>query len=293
MKTFIRNLKLLTLSAVLIFTFQSKAAEPVNVDVDVNEIVNKTNLASYYPADDGRAQARMIIVDSNGNKQMRQFTILRKDQQDLGDQDILVFFSRPTDVKGTVFRVVKHAGKKIADDDDRWLYLPALDLVKRISAGDKRTSFVGGHFFYEDVSGRDPNEDNFILLYDQKSSTPKGSDKNNSDKQFYTLKAQPKNINSVEFSYYIAKIDKQTFLPMQVTYFNQQNKKMREMKVLKTKEVNGFTTVMHSRITAFSGNGTENGYSEMQFKNVKYNLNLPDSLFTERSLRNPPKKWLK
>jgi outer membrane lipoprotein-sorting protein len=238
---------------------------------DANEIITKANLASYYSADDGSAQARMIIVDAQGNKQMRQFTILRKDQVDLGNQDMLVFFSRPTDVKGTVFRVVK----KVENDDDRWLYLPALDLVKRISAGDKRTSFVGAHFFYEDVSGRNPAEDNFTLL--------------NTNDEFYTLKAVPKDKNSVEFNHYIVRIDKQHFLPMQVDYFNSQDKKTRSMKVLKTKVIDGFTTVMHSKITQH----TDGSYTEMQFRNVKYDLGLPDNIFSERSLRNPPKAWLK
>ncbi len=239
--------------------------------VDANEIITKANLASYYSADDGSAQARMVIVDAQGNKQMRQFTILRKDQADLGDQDMLVFFSRPTDVKGTVFRVVK----KVKSDDDRWLYLPALDLVKRISAGDKRTSFVGAHFFYEDVSGRNPSEDNFTLL--------------KTDNDFYQLKAIPKDKNSVEFDHYIVNIDKSTFLPMKVDYFNDQGKNTRSMKVLKTKVIDGFTTVMHSKITLHS----DGSYTEMQFRKVKYNLGLPDSIFSERSLRNPPKAWLK
>jgi outer membrane lipoprotein-sorting protein len=238
---------------------------------DANEIINKANLAAYYSADDGSAQARMVIVDAQGNKQMRQFTILRKDQADLGNQDILVFFSRPTDVNGTVFRVVK----KVKNDDDRWLYLPALDLVKRISAGDKRTSFVGAHFFYEDVSGRNPAEDNFTLL--------------KTDDDFYTLKAVPKDKKSVEFDHYIVKISKTTFLPMQVDYYNSQGKKTRSLAVLKTKIIEGFTSVMHSKITQHN----DGSYTEMQFRNVKYNLGLPDSIFSERSLRNPPKAWLK
>jgi outer membrane lipoprotein-sorting protein len=250
-----------------IFAFMSNAVDLTNA----NEIITKANLASYYSADDGSAQARMIIVDSQGNKQMRQFSILRKDQADLGNQDMLVFFSRPTDVAGTVFRVVK----KVTSEDDRWLYLPALDLVKRISAGDKRTSFVGSHFFYEDVSGRNPAEDNFTLL--------------KTDDNFYTLKAIPKNKSTVEFDHYIAQIDKKTFLPMRVDFYNSQGKKSRSMAVLKTKVVDGFTTVMHSKITQHS----DGSYTEMQFRKVKYNLGLPDNIFSERSLRNPPKSWLK
>lgn len=253
---------------VLSFTSFYSNAEDLT---DVNTIVNKANLASYYRGDDGRAQARMIIVDTQGNKQMRQFTILRKDQEDLGNQDMLVFFSRPTDVKGTVFRVTK----KVNGDDDRWLYLPALDLVKRISAGDKRTSFVGSHFYYEDVSGRNPQEDNFTLV--------------NTTNDMYVLNATPKKPESVEFSHYKILINKKSFIPMEVIYYNAQGDETRKMHVLKTKVIDGFTTVLHSKITQLS----DGSYTEMQFRKVKYNVGLPSNLFSERSLRTPPKTWLK
>ncbi|NMP32332.1 outer membrane lipoprotein-sorting protein [Thalassotalea sp. M1531] len=237
------------------------------------QIINKSNLASYYAGNDGRAQARMVIVDGKGQKQIRQFTILRKDIEDLGDQQMMVFFSRPTDVKGTVFRV----NKKINSDDERWLYLPALDLVKRISAGDKRTSFVGSNFYYEDVSGRNPQEDNLTLLT------------SNEDNKHYLLKGQPKSPESVEFSYYQAKIDKKTFMPVNVVYFDQTGSKLREMKVLKMKNVQGHPTVVHSRIHQFS----DNSYTDLQFRGVAYDVGLPSTVFTERSLRTVPKKWLK
>src|SRR6056297_3027565 len=102
----------------------------------------------------------MLITDSQGRRQLRQFTVLRRDVAEGGDQEFLVVFSRPSDVRGTVYLVEKHVDR----DDDRWLYLPGLDLVKRISAGDKRTSFVGSHYFYEDVSGRLPSADRHELV---------------------------------------------------------------------------------------------------------------------------------
>ncbi|MFQ5635491.1 MAG: outer membrane lipoprotein-sorting protein, partial [Gammaproteobacteria bacterium] len=112
---------------------------------DPDEIVRRANLASYYAGTDGRSEVRMIIRDARGREQRRQFTVLRRNAAAGGDQDFLVVFSRPSDVRGTVYLVKKHVG----GDDDRWLYLPGLDLVKRISAGDKRTSFVGADYFYE------------------------------------------------------------------------------------------------------------------------------------------------
>lgn len=238
---------------------------------NVDQIIEKANLAAYYGGDDGRAQARMKIVDKQGNRQLRQFTILRKDHQDQGDQDMLVYFSRPTDVKGTVFRVEK----KITQDDNRWLYLPALDLVKRISAGDKRTSFVGSDFYYEDVSGRNPKEDNFTLL--------------ETTSNHYVIEAQPKDANSVEFNHYIVKIDKNHFIPMAVDYFDAQGKLMRQMQVLKVQQIDGITTVMHSKISDLR----RGSHTEMQFRRVKYNLGLPNSIFSERSLRKAPSKWMK
>lgn len=267
--TFIKNVRnaLIILSSWALFQITAFASDLT----DVTDIVNKANMASYYSGEDGRAQARMIIVDTQGNKQMRQFTILRTDQEDLGNQDMLVFFSRPTDVKGTVFRVTK----KVNNDDDRWLYLPALDLVKRISAGDKRTSFVGSHFYYEDVSGRNPQEDTFTLV--------------NTTHDSYILSAKPKKPDTVEFAHYKIVINKQTFIPMEVNYYNAQGDEIRKMEVLKTKEVDGFTTVLHSKITQIS----DGSYTEMQFRKVKYNLGIPSSVFSERSLRTPPKSWLK
>lgn len=236
----------------------------------VQNIIDQANLVSYYAGDDGSAEARMIIVDENGNRQMRQFTILRKDEKDLGDQNMLVFFSQPSNVKDTVFRVEK----QLETDDNRWLFLPALDLVKRISAGDKRTSFVGSHFYYEDVSGRNPKEDDFTLLSEDNST--------------YTISATPKDQQSVEFSSYTVKIDKSNFLPMETVYFDQSKQAMRKMTVLQVKDIDGIPTVMKSRIT----NLNNNSYTELQFRKVKYNIGLPDNIFSERSMRTPPKAWL-
>jgi len=240
-------------------------------DLSVDEIISRANLASYYAANDGRAEARMKIVDKNGNKQMRQFTILRQDIEDEGQQNMLVVFSRPTDVKGTVFRVEKH----VTQDDNRWLYVPALDLIKRISAGDKRTSFVGSHFYYEDVSGRNPKEDNFELL----TTTDK----------YYVIKGVPKKSSTVEFAHYQVSIDIESFLPMEVVYFDKKDKPMRKMTVKKTQEIQGYTTVLHSRIERLS----DGSFTEMQFRNVQYDLNIPANVFSERSMRNPPAKWMK
>ena len=221
--------------------------------------------------------ARMLIVDEQGRKQMRQFTILRKDVPneagaDTGDQRMLVFFSRPTEVEGTVFRVEKHAA--LNSDDDRWLYLPALDLVKRIAAGDKRTSFVGSHFFYEDVSGRATAQDSFELLEQTQTH--------------YRLKATPKDTALVEFSHYVVEIDKDTYLPTLINFYKGDNN-YRRVEAVTIETIQGNPTVVRSKVTDL----TSGGYTLMEFRGIEYDIGLPDSIFSERSLRVPPQRYIK
>ena len=278
----IRNLRsmFMGLVALLLISgngFAQALANQNGNNIDVAEIVNKAEQAAYYAGNDGRSMARMLIVDEQGRKQMRQFTILRKDVlndagADTGDQRMLVFFSRPTEVEGTVFRVEKHAA--LNSDDDRWLYLPALDLVKRIAAGDKRTSFVGSHFFYEDVSGRATAQDSFELLEQTQTH--------------YRLKATPKDTALVEFSHYVVEIDKDTYLPTLINFYKGDNN-YRRVEAVTIETIQGNPTVVRSKVTDLASGG----YTLMEFRGIEYDIGLPDSIFSERSLRVPPQRYIK
>lgn len=236
-----------------------------------NEIVLRANRAAYYAGQDGRSEARMTIVDSQGREQRRQFTVLRHTLDMDGDQEFLVVFSRPSDVRGTVYLVKKHVGA----DDDRWLYLPGLDLVKRVSAGDERTSFVGAHYFYEDVSGRGPDEDTHELV--------------ETTDRHYVLRHVPKATGSVEFASYVTWIDRETFLPTKIDYADASGIVYRRVEVLEQRTIDGFPTVVSSRTSDL----TSGGYTDMQFRYIAYDIGIPADVFTERSLRNPPRQWLK
>lgn len=239
--------------------------------LSVQEIVDRSNLAAYYEGQDGRSHVNMTITDSQGRTRERRFTILRLDNKDGGDQKFYVHFSRPSDVRNMVFMVWKHIGQ----NDDRWLYLPALDLVKRIAASDKRTSFVGSHFFYEDVSGRNPENDTHELT--------------ETTGQYYVLKNTPKNPDDVEFTYYMIWIDKSNFLPMKAEYYDNNGKKYRMVEALKVETIQSHPTVTEAKVTDLKSGG----HTVSVFSKIQYDLGIPESIFTERYLRRAPRKWLK
>ncbi|MBV1915154.1 MAG: outer membrane lipoprotein-sorting protein [Pseudomonadales bacterium] len=273
---FIRSIPGITLAAWVAVGFATISTNASAADLtDVNKIVNKANLAAFYSGADGRAETRMQIVDSQGRKQTRQFTILRRDYindgKDGGDQQYLVLFSYPSDIRGTLFLVEKHPG----GDDDRWLYLPGLDLVKRIASGDKRTSFVGSDFFYEDVSGRGLSEDHHKLI----ETTDK----------FYVVLNTPKNPSNVEFVNYQVWIDKKTFMPVKTEYTDNAGKIYRRIEALQVKTIQGFPTATRMKVS----NLRTGGYTLNEMRFISYDLGMPADIFSERSLRNPPRQWFK
>lgn len=257
--------QIIILTAILFvsgFSFASDSNVP-----DVRQIVEKANLAAYYQADDGKAKVTMTITDKKGEQRNRELIILRKDATDGGDQNYYVYFIRPADVYRMVFMVNKHVAT--GTDDDRWLYMPALDLVRRIAAGDKRTSFVGSDFLYEDVSGRGIIEDTHELI--------------ETNEKYFVVKNVPKNPDSVEFSYYLVHICRKTYMPMKMEYFDKQNKLYRTIESVELKDIQGFTTVTKSKVSDLnSGSSTI-----MEFSDVQYNIGIGD-IFTERYLRRPP-----
>ncbi len=251
--------------------FPAAAKETLSADA----IIEKANHVAYYQGKDGRAQVSMNITDSQGRKRQRRFTLLRRnvpsETQVDADQQFYVYFHRPADVNKTVFMVHKHVGK----EDDRWLYLPALDLVKRIAASDERTSFVGSDFFYEDVSGRGIDEDRHTLI--------------ETTKNFYVLENHPKDPAEVEFESYKVWIHRKTFIPIKMSYFNKNKEIYRTYEALKVETIQGRPTVVKARMK------DERGQSEtvVDYRNVTYDIDLPDEIFTERYLRNPPKRYLR
>jgi len=261
MKKFI----IMTVMLLLVAGFQVSSGA-----LTADEIINKANEVAYYQADDGRANIHMVITDSLGRTRGRNMTIIRMDGPDNIEQKYYVYFEKPDDVKDMTYLVWKHPGK----DDDRWMYLPALDLIRRIASSDKRSSFVGSNFAYEDVSGRGSEEDIHTLEGEENS--------------MYKIKNVPKDPGSVEFSYYITWINKDDFIPKKGEYYDKNGKLYKIIEAVEVKNIQGFPTITKMKATDLNSNG--NTVSE--FSDIKYNIGLKDTIFSERYLRRPPKQYL-
>jgi outer membrane lipoprotein-sorting protein len=259
--------------------FTGNAFADVNiVALKVDEIIQRANHMALYQGKDMKGKVKMVIKDRQGRIREREFNMLRKNADDHDrNQMFYTYFQSPADVRKMAFMVHKHA--MLDKDDDRWLYMPSLDLVKRIAAGDKRTSFVGSDFLYEDISGRSPEEDVHELI-------------ETTDKH-YVIKNIPKRHDNVEFEYYTAYIDKNTFLPVKMEFFKKDRQLYRVIENRKTEKIQAREEgkqVIYTTVTISVASDLESGSStEMIFSDMKYNIGLKDDIFTERYLRRPPR----
>ncbi len=241
----------------------------------VDEIVRKANQVAYYQGGTGRARVTMKIYDADGKvRGERELIILRRNAEEGLNQKIYAYFLRPVDVRGTSFLVWKHE----KGDDDRWLYNPSLDLVNRIAATDKRTSFVGTHFFYEDVSGRSINDDEHELV--------------KTTENYYVLKNTPKDADVVEFSYYEMYIHRTTFMPLHAYYYDKAGKKYRQYRVLGMDKVDGYWTALKTEMRDLREQGSDTARTVADYTDVEYAIDLPEDIFSERYLRRPPREYL-
>ncbi|MCE2392136.1 MAG: outer membrane lipoprotein-sorting protein [Proteobacteria bacterium] len=108
------------------------------------------------------ARQTMILRNKQGQESRREIRVRVLEVEGDGDKSLFVF-DEPRDVKGTAFLIHAHQ----QDDDDQWLYLPALKRVKRISSSNRSGSFMGSEFAYEDLGAPEVEKFSYRFLRDE------------------------------------------------------------------------------------------------------------------------------
>lgn len=242
--------------------------------ISAEEVMKKSQAAFLYQGKDFKARVVMKLISKSGQERIRELTMLRKNYGEPGgDQKFFIYFFQPADVKNMTFMVYKYPAK----DDDRWLFVPAINMVRRIAAKDKTSSFVGSDFTYEDVSGRDIVDDTHVIVKEEKLG----------GKDCYVVKSVPK-AGDGDYSYKLSWVDKINFLPLKEEYYDKRGELYKVFSADEVKDIKGFPTVTKMKMKNLqSGHSTEVTYIKSD-----YNIGIEDSLFSERFLKQPPKKWI-
>lgn len=94
------------------------------------------------------------LIDASGAERKRVTLGVTKLQPNGIDNMRMVRFLFPPDIRNFVTLLIEHTNQ----DDDIWVYLPALKKARRIIASNKKDSFAGTDFSYGDVIGHKVDE---------------------------------------------------------------------------------------------------------------------------------------
>jgi outer membrane lipoprotein-sorting protein len=245
------------------------------------EIVEKSRQSFYSTGADMKARVTMTLITADDKTRTRVLTMLRRNVPDSQNQKHFLYFHEPGDIRGTAFLVWKYPER----DDARWIFIPAVNMVRRVVARDSRSSFVGSDFTYEDISGRDVSADTHTLLREEKLG----------DRECYVIQSVPK--AAIEYTKELAWIDKRTFLPLKEEYYDAQNELARLVTADTITDVaagKDATKEAYPTVTKRTMKNVKSGHrTEVRFDSVTYNAGLDDGLFTERSLLAPPQNWIR
>ncbi len=224
------------------------------------------------------SSAVMILqnIEKNGSVERRVMNQYGIERNDL--VSTVFEFKSPASVKDT--RVLQ--AEKSSKEDDRWIYLPSMRTVRRIPASERYKQFVGCEFTYNDMAIRDAEEDKNEMLEKSVTVTSKGK-----NYDCWKIKATPLKKADVEYSYRICYIDKVSYLPMKIEFFDKKD----QTKLMKTYTTDSYREVKTSKGTywfregACMKNEITGRTTKLDIEQIKFDEGVSDAYFTQSWLQ--------
>lgn len=230
--------------------------------------------------DDGdsfTADYTMVLIDRRDRQRTRNLRIFSKDQG--ADTLSLSQFESPADIRGTSY--LNHDWDDPDRDDDSWLYLPALQRVKRIASSDTSDSFLGSDFTYSDINGLEL--DWFDYAFVSESEAVDGHDT-------WQIEVTPKPElkdraeDATGYSKLHVWISKDNFVQLRAQAWELRGNRVKYFNSTGIEVVDGIWTT-HRLQAVTTRNGRQEHASVLQLNNIVYNTDVDDDLFTTESMQ--------
>jgi outer membrane lipoprotein-sorting protein len=239
------------------------AAPCQSADMSAYEIVKKSE-DLLNQANDSKADMLMTLVNKKGKKRERKLSTYIKEGENDSSKSLL-FFQSPADVKGTSFLVWSEPDK----DDQQWLYLPALQRVRQISASGKGESFMGTEFTFFDMGSHDIDDYTYTLV---KEADYDGQ-------PCYVIEALPKKVQF--YNKVIVWIRKDNFIPAMADFYNTKDQYLKQGIFSDIKNIQGIDTPTHIEMH----NRQNKRSTILELNNIVYDTGLKDDIFTQRYMK--------
>ena len=210
----------------------------------------------------------LTITAPNGDQRVISADSYQKERGE-EREDRLFVFTHPPNVRGMALLVHSYMAQ---GDDSMWMYLPAMDRIKRVDLGSSGGGyFLGSDFTFRDMVSRDQTEYEHAL---------RPSD----DDAYHVLEMRgrtPELRRTFGYSREEHFIRKDNLLRERIVFYDLAGDLLKELIVEEEFEADGWA--FPSRLTML--NHQTGHVSKIVFENLSFSADIPDRLFTQRSLR--------
>ncbi|WP_205739240.1 outer membrane lipoprotein-sorting protein [Halocella sp. SP3-1] len=220
----------------------------------------------------------MDLIDKKGEVSPRTIEVWAKEYGNPADDlnKMVMVFHEPASVKNTRFLQIENKDR----DDDQWIYLPALQRVRRISSSQGGDSFMGSDFTYDDMESRKIDDFTYKLLKEEKLTKY----------ECYVVEAIPKNPEEEQYQKTISWISKEHYIPLKVEMYDKDSGKLIKLMTVEEKieKINGIWTVFSTTMEDLESGHKTQLYIKQNKGNylLEYNKEISDRRFTQQFLKN-------
>ncbi len=238
----------------------------------------------------------MVKVDKRGQKRLLELKSFRKDYGE--DDKSILFFTKPADKRNV--SLLSWEKDDDAQEDDKWLYLPAGNIKTRIAGGKKKDPFMGSDFSYADMESTEIND--WDYKFTEKYSAKDKSKLNPvvDGHECWIIQSLPKKeklksiLKEIGYLKRVSWVRKDNFMVVRSRIWVKKGKKTKLFFARKIEQIQGIWTARELEMRTYKGSiATKKRRARslqhrtvLLFKNTKYNEPIEDSMFTvQRMIR--------
>lgn len=232
------------------------------------ELVQKSR-DLLYQIDDQKSTITLLLIERDGTTNRIVVSRYWKNyRSEAGiDSKMLLVTKFPVDSRGVAFLIWDYV--KADRPDELRLYLPALDMVSRISGSDLNDAFLGSDLTFADIGQRRLDEDRHRLLREEVYR----------ETDCYVVESIPKEKGSI-YSKKISWISKKDWTLVKVDYYDQ-GQKLLKRQTLAWQVVETFRVWKRTHVT-----NLQNGHRTIfDVSDIQVNIGLKDENFTAQALK--------
>ncbi|MFT4886531.1 MAG: hypothetical protein ACI8V0_000752 [Pseudohongiellaceae bacterium] len=214
----------------------------------------------------------MVLIDRRDRQRVRNLRIFSKDFGE--DNKALSLFESPADIRGTAY--LNFDWDNQDRDDDSWLYLPALQRVKRIASSDTSDSFLGSDFTYADINGYELDWYDYTFINESETVD---------DLEVWVVEAAPKPEfkdkaeDATGYSKMQSWIRKDNFVQVRGQAWELKGNKIKYFNSTEIELIDNIWTTQRLQVVT-TRNGRQEHASVLQINSIDYNVAVDDSSFT-------------